>query len=73
MSFTNKEIVDETAQLLGELEQAMEESNLVREIVAQSEMLHNIERTTGVSLRTRFLHSEIAGMEQRLKFLRGEG
>lgn len=72
MNPSDKDMVDETAQLLEELEQIIEQSSLVREIVAQTELLHNIERTTGVSMRTRFLREEIARMELRLKCLRDE-
>ena len=72
MNSAEKGIIDETTQLLAELEQILEQSNLVREIVAQTELLHNIERTTGVSMRTRFLRDKIAEMESRLKCLRDE-
>jgi len=62
----NTEIATETSQLLAELDNALGQSNVMREIVDKYERLHNIESIAGLSIKTQILREEIELMEREL-------
>lgn len=64
------EIATETSQLLAELDNALGQCNVMREIVDKYERLHNIESIAGVSIKTQILREEIELMERELSIKR---
>lgn len=60
----------ETDLLLSELDLAIEQLSKIREIVTRYEHLHQLERLTGPSRRTRILRKEIEIMENRFNCAR---
>lgn len=61
------EITNETSRLLSELDQAIDHSSIIRDIVSRREQLYDLERLTGPSRKTRTLRKEINLMEQQLQ------
>ncbi len=61
------EAVAETSRLLAELDDALDQSSVLREIVDKYERLHSIESIAGASCRTRILREEIESMERDLR------
>jgi hypothetical protein len=59
-------IVLETTRLLAELDQALDRSEAIRDIVRRWERLHDMERVIGPSRKTRVLHKEIMLLETRV-------
>ena len=68
---TNREsdtgVADETSRLLEELDQAIDRCDVIRDIARRWERLHDMERVTGPSRRTRILHKEIMLLEMRVR------
>lgn len=60
-------ITHETSRLLVELDQALNRSDAIRDIVRRWECLHDMERVIGPSRKSRVLHKEIMLLERRLK------
>lgn len=60
------EVLNETSRLLSELDRAIDQYSVLREIVNQYQQLRSLERITGPSPKTRLLRQEIARMESRL-------
>ena len=58
----------ETNRLLSELDQAIDQSSAVREIINCYQRLHDLERITGPTAKTRLLRKEIKMLEHKLKF-----
>ena len=57
----------ETSRLLSELDQAIDRSSVMREIIGRYDRLRSIESITGPSRLTRIMRSEIRAMESRLQ------
>ena len=57
---------DETAQLLSELDQAIDRSSLLRTILNRCQRLHDLECLTGPTRKTRVLRKQIKLLEARL-------
>ncbi|HKJ53526.1 MAG TPA: hypothetical protein VKB27_18675 [Gammaproteobacteria bacterium] len=66
----NTEATSETARLLTELDRALDESNVIRDIASKTQRLHDLERITGPTRFTRLLRREILVLENRLKLAR---
>ena len=64
------EIAAETSRLLSELDNALDQSSVMRNIVDKTERLHSIESIAGTSCRTRDLRKEIESIERDLSFER---
>lgn len=60
----------ETSQLLSQLDQVIDQSSLIRDIVNRWERLHRIEGITGPSRCTKIMRQEIEAMESKLKSTR---
>ena len=60
----------ETSRLLAELDDALDQSSVMRDIVDKTERLHSIESIVGTSSRTQDLRKEIESMECELSFER---
>lgn len=60
------EVTRETARLLNELDDALDYSSALREILDKYEQLSNLERLTGPSRFTRLLRRQIRILEDRL-------
>ncbi len=60
----------DTSRLLAELDDALDQSGVMRDIVDKYERLHSIEDIAGTSSRTRDLRKEVESMERELKFER---
>jgi len=58
--------VMETSRLLAELDDALDQSSVMRDIVDKTERLHSIEDIAGTSCRTRDLRKEIESIERDL-------
>ena len=61
------EATQETSQLLAELDQALDHSSTLRDIVGRREQLYELERLIGPSRHTRALRKEIWLLEQQLR------
>ena len=59
-----------TAHLLTELDRALDESSVIRDIASKYEVLRDLERLTGPSRVTRLLREEILKLENQLKLAR---
>ena len=57
----------ETSRLLSELDQAIDRSSVMRDIIGRYERLRSIENITGPSRLTRIMRSEIRAMESQLQ------
>ena len=66
----NMEAIRETSRLLSELDLAIDESSVMREIISKYEYIRNIENITGPSRLTRIMRKEIQLMEKRLRLAR---
>ena len=64
------EDIHETARLLSELDRAIDQSSVVRDIANKYQRLYQLERITGPTRSTRVLRKEILLMESRLKLAR---
>jgi hypothetical protein len=60
----------ETNRLLAELDEALDQSSIMRDIVDKYERLHSIESIAGASSKTRILREEIELMEREFSFER---
>lgn len=63
----NMEAVSETSRLLTELDQAIDQSSVMREIIRKYEYIRSIENITGPSRLTRIMRKEIQIMETKLR------
>ena len=66
----NTEAATETSRLLAELDDALGQCSVMRDIVDKYDRLHSIERITGPSIKTRILREEIELMEREFSFER---
>jgi len=66
----NTEATSETARLLTELDRALDESSVIRDIASKTQRLHDLERITGPTRFTHLLRREILALENRLKLAR---
>jgi hypothetical protein len=66
----NTEAAAETSRLLAALDDVLDQSTVMRDIVDKYERLHRIESITGPSIRTRILREEIESMEREFSFER---
>lgn len=66
----NMEASSETSRLLTELDQAIDQSSVMREIIRKYEYIRSIENITGPSRLTRIMRKEIQLMESKLNALR---
>ena len=66
----NMEAVRETSRLLSELDLAINESSVMRDIINRYETIRNIESITGPSSMTRVMRKEIQILESRLGLVR---
>ena len=66
----NMEATRETSRLLSELDLAISESSVMRDIISKYEHLRNIENITGPSRVTRIMRKEIQILESRLRLVR---
>ena len=64
----NTEVAIETSRLLAELDDAIDQSSVMREIVDKYQLLHSLESITGPSEKIRAMHREIELMEPALGF-----
>lgn len=61
------EPTNETIRLLEELDQVLDQSSAMRDILRRYRLLHDLESITGPSLKTSSMRREIKLMEQRLR------
>jgi len=66
----NMEATRETSRLLSELDLAIDQSSVMREIISKYDHLRSIENITGPSRMTRIMRKEIQIMENRLSAVR---
>ena len=66
----NMEATHETSRLLSELDQAIDQSSVMRDIVRKYEYIRSIENLTGPSRFTRIMRKEIQILESRLNVVR---
>ena len=71
LNITGAAVVDEasfteTSRLLLKLDQAIDHSTALRDLIRRRELLHDLENLTGNCLSTQTLRQEITGMEQQL-------
>jgi len=64
----NTAVAIETTRLLAQLDDAIDQSSVMREIVDKCQLLHNLESITGPSGKTQILRREIELMERALRF-----
>ena len=62
------EVATATSRLLAALDDALDQSSVMREIVDKYERLHSIESIVGPSSKTRILREEIELMEREFNF-----
>jgi hypothetical protein len=60
----------ETSRLLGELDRALDESSVIRDLANKYQKLRDLERLTGPSQSTLMLRKEILRLENRLRIAR---
>jgi hypothetical protein len=60
------ECINETSRLLCELDQAIDHSTVLRDLIKRRELLRELESITGSSRKTQALHQEITRLEQQL-------
>ena len=63
----NTKVAIETTRLLAQLDDVIDQSSVMREIVGKYQLLHNLESITGPSGKTRTLRSEIELLERALR------
>ena len=63
-------VARETSRLLAELDDVLDQSGVMRNIVDKYERLHSFEDIAGTSCRTRDLRKEVESMERDLSFER---
>ena len=68
--YNNTEATSETSRLLTELDQAIDQSSVMREIIRKYEYIRSIENITGPSRLTRIMRKEIELMESKLRRVR---
>ena len=61
------ESANETSRLLEELDQVLNQSSAMRDILRRYKLLHDLESITGPSRKTISMRREIKLMEQRLR------
>jgi hypothetical protein len=61
------ESANETSRLLEELDQVLNQSSAMRDILRRYKLLHDLENITGPSRKTSSMRREIKLMEQRLR------
>ena len=59
-------VARETSHLLAELDDALDQSSVMRDIVDKYERLHSFEDIAGTSCKTRDLRKEVESMERDL-------
>ena len=64
----NTAVAIETSRLLAELDDAIDQSSVMPEIVDKYQRLHGLESITGPSEKTRAMRREIELMERALRF-----
>lgn len=64
----NTQVAIDTTRLLAQLDDAIDQSSVMREIVDKCQRLHSLELITGPSEKTRALRGEIESMERALRF-----
>ena len=64
----NIEVATATSRLLAALDDALDQSSVMREIVDKYERLHSIESIVGPSSKTLILREEIELMEREFNF-----
>ena len=69
----NMEVTRETSQLLSELDLAIDQSGVMREIISKYDCIRSIENITGPSRLTRIMRKETQIMENRLRTARLRG
>ena len=69
-SDNNMDASHETSRLLSELDQAIDRSSVMRDIIGRYERLRSIENITGPSRLTRIMRTEIRSMEIQLERVR---
>lgn len=62
----NLEVTRETSRLLSELDQAIDQSSVMRDIIGKYEYIRSIENITGPSRLTKIMRKEIQIMESKL-------
>ena len=67
---SSTKVAMETSRLLAELDDALDQSSVMRDIVDKYERLHSIEDIAGTSCKTRDLHKEVESMQRELSFER---
>lgn len=67
------EVTRETSQLLSELDLAIDQSGVMREIISKYDRIRSIENITGPSRLTRTMRKETRIMENRLRTARLRG
>ncbi len=68
--YNNTEATSETSRLLTELDQVIDQSSVMREIIRKYEYIRSIENITGPSRLTRIMRKEIQLMESKLRRVR---
>lgn len=66
----NMEATSETSRLLSELDQAIDQSSVMRDIIHKYEHIRSIENITGPSRLTRIMRKEIQILESKLRLVR---
>ncbi len=66
----NTDVTCETSRLLSELDLAIDESSVMRDIISKYEYIRSIENITGPSRMTRIMRKEIQLLESRLRLVR---
>ena len=66
----NSDSTCETSRLLSELDLAIDESSVMRDIISKYEYIRSIENITGPSRMTRIMRKEIQILESRLRLVR---
>ena len=67
---SNMEATRETSRLLSELDLAIDQSSVMRDIISKYELLRRIENITGPSRVTQLMRREIQAMETKLEAVR---
>jgi len=66
----NMEATSETTRLLSELDCAIDQSSVMRDIIRKYEHIRSIENITGPSRLTRIMRKEIQILESKLRMVR---
>jgi hypothetical protein len=64
--------LNETSRLLLKLDQAIDHSTVLRDLIRRRELLHELENLTGNSLSTQTLRQEVTRIEQQLEATRDD-